>query len=160
MIHYTLSCDHDHEFEGWFRSSADFDTQAERGLVVCPVCGSNGIERGLMAPNVQSGRSKDARAAAMAEGAPTEAREPARTAVMVPNPAQRAMLEALRELKAKIVETAEHVGPRFAEEARKIHYGESEHRGIYGEATLEEAKALSDEGIEVHALPVLPDERN
>ncbi|MEJ1160382.1 DUF1178 family protein [Prosthecomicrobium sp. N25] len=162
MIHYSLSCEQEHAFEGWFRSSADFEAQAARRLVVCPTCGSTQVGRGLMAPNVQSGRSKDARAAAAAErSTPAAPSVPAPTAaMMVPNPVQRAMLETLREIKAKILASAEDVGPRFAEEARKIHYGEAEHRGIYGEASLDEAKALAEEGIEVHPLPILPDERN
>lgn len=170
MIHYSLVCDADHAFEGWFRSSADFDRQAAANLVACPTCGSAQVTRGLMAPNVQASRTKEARAEAAAaaraaatpaaETQPAAAPEPARQPLMVANPAQKAMLEALRDLRSKVIENADYVGGRFAEEARKIHYGESEHRGIYGEATPEETKALIDEGIEIHPLPVIPDDRN
>lgn len=155
MIHYSLVCDADHGFEGWFRSSADFDRQVANGFVACPICGSAKVGRALMAPNVQSGRAREARAEAVAAEAP-----PARRPMMVADPAQKEMLRALRDLKAKIVESADYVGDRFADEARRMHYGETEHRGIYGEASHDEAKALAEEGIEFQPLPVLPDDRN
>lgn len=149
MIHYTLLCEAEHAFEGWFRSSADFDAQVADGLVACPVCGSTSVTRGLMAPNVQSGRTREERA--------ETAR---RQTVMMPDQAQKTMLEALREIRKKVTENATYVGDRFAEEARRMHYGEIEHQGIWGEATPEEASSLSDEGIEFQALPGLPEERN
>ena len=149
MIHYTLVCDREHVFEGWFRSSDDFDTQVAGGLVACPVCGSVAVSRGLMAPSVQSGRAKD------------EREETAkRQTVMMPDPTQKMMLEALREIRRKVTENADYVGERFAEEARKMHYGETEHRGIWGEATSEEAESLADEGIEFQPLPGVPEDRN
>ena len=149
MIHYTLTCESEHSFEGWFRSSGDFDTQAAKGLVGCPTCGSTRVSRALMAPNVQSAKVK------------AEREETAkRRAVMMPDPTQKMMLEALREIRKKVTENATYVGDRFAEEARRMHYGEVEHQGIYGEATNEEAAALSEEGIEFQPLPVLPEERN
>ncbi len=151
MIHYTLVCEADHSFEGWFRSSDDFETQAAKGLVTCPVCNSASVNRAMMAPAVRSGRAKDAR----------EENDRRRTqTVMMPDPAQKMMLDALREIRKKVTENATYVGDRFAEEARKMHYGETEHRGIYGEATPEEASSLSEEGIEVQPLPALPDDRN
>ena len=159
MIHYTLTCDGEHSFEGWFRSSADFDLQARQGHVACPICGSTQVSRGLMAPNVQSARGRDERrdvASVAEQGEPNERRQ----MVMMPDPTQRAMLEALRELRQKVVENATYVGDRFADEARRMHQGEVEHHGIYGEATPEEAQSLAEEGIVCHLLPILPDERN
>ena len=152
MIHYTLTCESEHSFEGWFRSSADFDAQAAKGLVSCPTCGSPRVTRALMAPNVQSAKVKAEREEAVAAAK--------RQSVMMPDPAQKMMLEALREIRKKVTENATYVGDKFAEEARKMHYGEIEHQGIYGEATSEEASALSEEGIEFQPLPVLPEERN
>lgn len=163
MIRYSLICTADHGFEGWFRSSADFDGQSKRGLVSCPVCGSNEVTRGLMAPAVQTSRSKHERrepVAALPSPAGTEPEQHGRQPVMVPDPAQKELLEALRELRRKVTENADYVGDRFADEARRMHHGEAEHRGIYGEATAEETRALAEEGIEFHQLPVLPEERN
>lgn len=150
MIHYTLTCEQEHVFEGWFRSSADFDGQVGQGLVTCPVCGSTAITRAPMAPNVQSARGRESRAEAAAP----------RQTVMVPDQAQKMMLEALREIRRKVTESADYVGEKFAEEARKMHYGEAELRGIWGEATSEEASSLADEGIEFQPLPGLPEDRN
>lgn len=149
MIHYALVCEGEHSFEGWFRSSDDFEGQAAKGLVSCPTCGSTSVTRGLMAPSVQSGKAKD------------EREETAkRRSVMMPDPTQKMMLDAMREIRRKVTENATYVGDRFADEARKMHYGEIEHQGIYGEATSEEASALADEGIEFQPLPNLPEERN
>lgn len=149
MIHYTLVCEADHSFEGWFRSSADFDAQVAKGLVVCPVCGSAMVSRGLMTPNVQSGRARDER----------EEAERRRT-VMMPDPAQKQMLDTLREIRKRVTENATYVGDRFAEEARRMHHGEIDHQGIYGEATAEEVDSLAEEGVEFQALPPLPEDRN
>lgn len=149
MIHYTLVCDTEHTFEGWFRSSEDFDGQAAKGLVSCPVCGSTRIGRGLMAPNVQSAKVKDER---------DETAK--RQTMMMPDQTQKMMLDALREIRKKVTENATYVGEKFAEEARRMHYGEVEHQGIYGEATTEEASSLAEEGIEFQPLPALPEERN
>lgn len=160
MIHYMLTCEAEHGFEGWFRSSADFEEQAASGRIACPVCESRAVSRGLMAPAVRSARSDVARP----EPRPMPEEKPAAPADAVPmvlaEPAQRTMLQALRELREAVVKNADYVGDRFAEEARKIHYGETDHRGIYGEATLEDAQALAEEGIEIQPLPVLPDDRN
>ena len=149
MIHYTLICEAEHGFEGWFRSSGDFDGQAAKGLVSCPTCGSIRISRALMAPNVRSAKVK-------AEREETARRQ----AVMMPDPAQKMMLEALREIRKKVTENATYVGDRFAEEARRMHHGEVEHQGIYGEATSEEVSALTEEGVEFQPLPALPEDRN
>ncbi len=149
MIHYTLICEAEHTFEGWFRSSDDFDAQAAKGFVSCPTCGSTAIGRGLMAPNVRSAKLKD------------EREETAkRQSVMMPDQTQKMMLEALREIRKKVTENATYVGDKFAEEARKMHHGEIDHQGIYGEATSDEVSSLVEEGIEFQALPTLPEERN
>jgi hypothetical protein len=156
MIHYSLVCESEHAFEGWFRSSEDFERQTKMALVACPVCGSTTVHRGLMAPSVLSGRDRDA----TRNSPPPVATEAPKQPMMLPDPAQLAMLEALRELRAKITEGADYVGERFADEARRMHYGETDKRGIYGEASVDEAKALAEEGIPVSPLPTLPDDRN
>jgi len=142
MIHYTLKCERDHEFEAWFASSAAYDRAANAGGNVCPVCGSQKVDKALMAPAV-SGTKK-------AETVNLAAVDPRRVALR----------EAMREFRKKVTEGAENVGDRFAEEARKIHYQETEPRGIYGEATLEEARQLAEDEIEFLPLPSLPEERN
>ncbi|TBW40435.1 DUF1178 family protein [Siculibacillus lacustris] len=149
MIHYSLLCDSDHAFEGWFRSSEDFDAQAAKGLISCPVCGSTVVNRAMMAPSVRTARGREEREEA-----------PRRQAVMMPDPAQKMMLEALREIRKKVTENATYVGDRFAEEARRMHFGEVEHQGIYGEATADEVHALAEDGVEFQPLPTLPEERN
>jgi hypothetical protein len=160
MIRYTLVCNADHEFDGWFRSSEDFEAQATRGLVQCGICGSTKVERGLMAPNVVTSRSRAPVIEHVEATAPAAAAPAAQEVVVAPDPRQKAIIEALGELKRQIIASSDNVGDKFAEEARKIHYGEAPERGIYGQATGEEAMALIEEGIEVHALPVLPDEQN
>ena len=161
MIRYALVCSEAHEFEAWFRSASDFETQSTRGLVTCLVCGTVEVERALMAPNVVTSRSSRGRTVEEAPEVPAVAVVPSPMPVAAtPDPQQRAMLEALTDLKRKITASADFVGDRFAEEARKMHYGEAPERGIYGQATGDEARALIDEGIEVHPLPILPDEHN
>lgn len=141
MIRFSLSCEHSHDFEGWFRSNEDFDVQRKRSLVECPVCGSHKVEKALMAPAVSTGRKREKVALAM-------------------NEQQRAAMAQLKALTAKIRENADYVGDKFAEEARKIHFGESDPRGIYGEATPEEAKGLAEDGVAFMPIPVLPDDQN
>lgn len=156
MIRYSLECSQGHGFDGWFRSGADFDGQAEKGLVTCPVCGSVTVGRALMTPAVRPSR----KAAAEPQAQPVAAAPAAEALPVAADPRRAAMMAALKALKAKITAEADYVGPAFAEEARKIHYGEADARGIWGEASGEDVRGLIDEGIEVHALPVLPDERN
>jgi hypothetical protein len=167
MIRYALQCDKKHEFESWFPSSAAFDKQTKRGLVACPVCGSTKVEKALMTPRLaRTGKHKstdEATATPPVEAAHTGPEPPASeppTPVAMMSPQEVALRAKLKELREHLVANAENVGRRFPEEARKMHYGETEHRSIYGEASAEEAKELSDEGIEFHPLPVLPDERN
>jgi hypothetical protein len=143
MIRYGLVCERRHEFESWFRDSAMCDDQLRGGALECPVCGSAKIEKQLMAPAVR------------------HTREVAKQRVAAPGDArQKKLLEAMRQLRRKVEDSAEYVGERFPEEARRIHYQEAAERGIYGEATLEEAKALAEEGIEAHPLPRLPEDAN
>ncbi|HZP79951.1 MAG TPA: DUF1178 family protein [Pseudolabrys sp.] len=153
MIRYALVCEQQHTFESWFQNSAAYDKQAKRGLVTCPVCGSAKVEKAIMAPRLSG-------------GAPTEADAPEapaiepKTPVAMVSPQEQELRNKIKALREELVKNADHVGPRFPEEARKMHYGETEHRSIYGEASPEEAKKMAEEGIEFHPLPVLPDDRN
>ncbi len=135
MIKYELKCRKDHVFEAWFYDSATYDKQAAGGKIVCPVCNSRKITKAPMAPRI--GKSKGEVAAA-------EAKEVA------------VAMKALRELRDHVEKNADYVGDKFAEEARKIHYGEADKRNIYGEATKEEARELTEEGIDVAMIPWVP----
>ncbi|MBK1868145.1 DUF1178 family protein [Aestuariivirga sp. YIM B02566] len=157
MIRYDLICDKGHEFDGWFSDSAAYDAQAKRGLVTCVHCGSAKIEKQLMAPGipVKGNRKKEGptRPAASASAA-----QPVLASAF--DPRQEKLLQMMREMRKAVEENAEYVGNRFAEEARKIHYEESDKRGIYGETTAQDAKELIEEGIDIHPLPVLPEDGN
>jgi hypothetical protein len=162
MIRYSLRCQKDHEFEAWFRSSADYDKQAADNGVPCPICGDHRIVKAPMAPSIgRAGKDKRAIeppgqiAATPATPAPSEEK-----VQLAADPRQQALIQAMRELRKKIVEGSDYVGDKFAEEARKIHYQETEPRGIYGEATREEAEKLAEEGVEFAPLPPVPDDRN
>lgn len=141
MIKFSLTCERSHDFDGWFRNNEDFEKQQKRGLVDCPTCGSHKVEKALMAPAVSTGRKKEKIALAM-------------------NEQQRAAMAQLKALSEKIRENSDYVGDKFAEEARKIHFGESDARGIYGEATLDEAKSLAEDGVEFMPIPTFPDDQN
>jgi hypothetical protein len=156
MIRYNLRCERGHAFESWFQSSQAYETQEKRKLVNCPSCGSAKVERAIMAPQIVSKKSRDRSLTAPA--AATEATTPASTPLMMAQ--ERELRAKLRELRDHIVKNADNVGERFPNEARKMHYGDIEHRPIYGEASPEEARSLIDEGVEVSPLPVLPDDRN
>jgi hypothetical protein len=149
VIKYALVCEQRHEFDSWFASSAGYDKQAKRGLVTCPACGSSKVEKAIMAPRL-SGTRKQKRAA----------EPPAAEPVAMLTPQEQELRTKLKELREHITKNADYVGKKFPEEARKMHYGEVEHRSIYGEASVETAKELSEEGIELHPLPLLPDEQN
>jgi len=137
MIKYALQCDQAHEFEGWFGSSADYDDQAARGLVECPVCGSRGVSKQIMAPAVAGTKAQ--------RGAPA------------PDPKMREMMmAAMGEVRRHVEENFDYVGDAFAKEARAIHEGKSEERGIYGEASPTEVKALVEDGVRVAPLPPGP----
>jgi hypothetical protein len=142
MIRYALRCDRDHEFEAWFRSSADYDRAAQAGANLCPFCGSVKVTKAPMAPAVAGTKKGE------------------KVSLAAPDPRTQIMREALREFRKKVTEGADYVGDKFAEVARKIHYEETEARGIYGEASPEEAKALAEEGIGFHPLPPLPEDSN
>jgi hypothetical protein len=173
MIRYTLRCECGHAFESWFQDSASYDKQAKRGLVSCPACDSVKVEKSIMAPQIpRKGRTAEQRAgeekvqravarkkkteaaAVPATGAAASSPEPL---VMAPDTEFRAKLKELRD---HIKANADNVGDQFPEQARKMHYGEIEHRPIYGDASPTEAKALIDEGVDVLPLPVLPEDRN
>jgi len=141
MISFSLHCAEGHDFEGWFRNGADFDTQSERGLVACPVCGSAKVNKALMAPAVSTTKRREK--LALAAGAD-----------------HAKVMAQLQELARKVRDSGENVGDKFAEEARKIHFGEAESRGIYGEATLDEAKGLAEDGVAFLPLPSLPEDQN
>jgi hypothetical protein len=161
MIRYSLVCDRQHDFEVWFKNSADYDAQRKRKLVTCPACGSEKVEKALMAPSLGSGTKKGKKARATAEAAPAaEALAGDKAPVAMMSPQEREFRTKLKELRDHLTKNAENVGGKFPEEARKMHYGEIEHRSIYGEASPKEAKELHDEGVEFHPLPMLPDERN
>ena len=156
MIRYNLRCERGHAFESWFQSSQAYETQEKRQLINCPSCGSAKVERAIMAPRIVSRKSRDR--AAPAPAAATETTTPASTPLMMAQ--ERELRAKLRELRDHIVKNADNVGERFPNEARKMHYGDIEHRPIYGEASPEEARSLIEEGVEVSPLPVLPDDRN
>ena len=139
MIKYELKCDDcSHQFEGWFVDSAGYDEQSQSGEVMCPLCNSAKTRKAIMAPNIARRRgSEDNFNSAADNGAQIRA--------------------AMRELRRELPENSENVGEAFPEEARKIHYGETEERAIHGEASLDEAKELVDEGIDVMPLPILPE---
>lgn len=142
MIRYALACEAGHAFESWFRSSDDFDTQSRRGLVSCPHCGSGRVGKQIMAPALKGARKEAAAPVALAD------------------PRDAEMRQVLRAYRNFIETNAEHVGDKFAEEARKIHFGECDGRAIYGEATPGEIRELREESVEVAPVPILPDERN
>jgi hypothetical protein len=161
MIRYALVCDKGHDFESWFADSAAYDKQAKRKLVACPHCGSAKVEKAIMAPRLAGSRKGAAPVEMPAESpaaAPEKPQEKAPVAML--SPQERELRAKLKELRDHLTQNADNVGPKFPEEARKMHYGEIEHRSIYGEATSDDAKALAEEGIEFHPLPILPDERN
>lgn len=135
MIKYELKCKKEHVFEAWFQDSATYDAQAAKGQVSCPHCGSRKIVKAPMAPRLARSRG---------DQAADEARMAAQARKM------------LLELRDHVEKNADYVGSEFPEEARKMHYGDAEHRNIYGEATAEEAKELADEGIEVASIPWIP----
>ncbi len=133
MIRYALACDHDHEFEGWFGASADFDDQQAKGLIDCPVCASKQVRKQIMAPAISGTK---------------------RTAAAPADPRMREMMmEAMGQVRRHVEENFDDVGDAFAKEARAIHEGRSEDRGIYGQATSAEVKKLIDDGVPVAAMP-------
>lgn len=165
MICYALACGNGHSFESWFENSAAYDQQRKRKLVGCPVCDDTKIEKAIMSPRLSGTKKRGRRVAtpveAPAEAPPGTAMVPAPKApVAMMSPQEREFRQKLKELREHLTKNADYVGQSFPEQARQMHYGEIDHRSIYGEASLEDAKELHEEGIEVHPLPTLPDERN
>lgn len=144
MIRYSLTCDHDHRFESWFQSADAFDKLLASGMVCCAVCGSSDVRKSIMAPRI--GKSAEAEP----QTAPVP--EPQRP---LSAPASTAE-QAFRELREKVEANSEDVGANFASEARKIHNGEAPERAIYGEAKLQDAKSLIEDGVPVMPLPFMP----
>jgi hypothetical protein len=141
MIKYALVCAHEHPFEGWFGASADYDDQAARGLVECPVCGSSDVRKQIMAPAVSGTKARGSDADA--------------------DPKMRSMMmEAMRRVRSHVTDNFDYVGDRFAAEARAIHEGASEDRGIYGEASPKEVRALIEDGVQVAPLPPEPPKKS
>ncbi len=136
MIRYALTCEHEHEFEGWFSSSADFDDQQGRGLIECPMCASKMVRKQIMAPAV-TGTKKTVRE-------------------MPPAKMQAMMMEAAGRIRRHVEENFDDVGDAFASEARAIHEGRAEDRGIYGQATPKEVRELVEDGVPVAPLPAEP----
>jgi len=155
MIRYALQCDRGHAFESWFQNSSAYETQVKRKLVNCPACGSADVEKAIMAPHIVG---KKTPVAEKPPAASTDVATPGSTPLLMSE--ERELRAKLKELRDHIVKTADNVGERFPNEARKMHYGDIEHRPIYGEASSDEARALIEEGVEVTPLPVLPDDRN
>ncbi len=141
MIRFTLVCSEAHEFEGWFRDNADFDKQQKHNMVSCPVCETQSVGKAIMSPSVSTGRAQEKVTLAMGDE-------------------QRRMMSEMRAMAQKVKANADYVGDKFADEARKIHDGDTEPRGIYGEATNEEARALIEEGIDFMPLPSFPEDHN
>jgi hypothetical protein len=164
MIHYELQCQGDHAFDGWFKDSASFDRQAEAGLIACPICNSVKVRRALMAPALGRGKRPErdrpahddttlVPAPTAPHGSPPATRSGPELLAAADIPEKLRSL--LHQLRAEVETHCDYVGPNFAEEARRIHYGETEARGIYGETTPSEAEALADEGIEFGVMPWL-----
>lgn len=141
MINFSLICENEHEFDGWFRDGAAFEKQVAAGEVACPYCGSTKVSKGLMAPNIGAKSNRRVTAAAA-------------------SPNAKEMAEALRKMREYVHANADYVGESFPEEARKIHYEETEARGIYGEASADDVRDLTEEGIDVLPMPVLPEDGN
>jgi hypothetical protein len=157
MIRYALVCAKGHSFESWFQNSSAYDKQAKRGLVSCPQCGTPKVEKEIMSPRLAGARKRDA-APARSETAADRTNQT--TPVAMVSPQEHELRKKLKELREHLTKNSDYVGPKFSEEARKMHYGEIDHRSIYGEATPDDAQKLHEEGIEFHPLPVLPGDRN
>ncbi|MCP1199941.1 DUF1178 family protein [Notoacmeibacter sp. MSK16QG-6] len=151
MIHYALRCVDGHQFDGWFRSSSDFDAQKQRGLLSCPHCHTASVEKTLMAPAVRSPAEKTV--------APADAPQP-QSVGLVPDENQAQMLKQMAKMVREMKADATDVGEKFAEEARRIHFGETDKKKIYGSAKAEDVKSLLDDGVPVLPIPDLPEDQN
>jgi len=155
MIRYRLKCKKGHEFDAWFASSTAYERQAKGKQLSCAKCGSTQVSKALMAPKLTK-RSAAKERVVREAARPREAAKPETHRLA----AHGELMAAMRKLRAEIEAKSEYVGPRFPDEARKIHYEEAPARGIHGEATADEAEALSEEGIEFFPLPILPEDHN
>jgi hypothetical protein len=155
MIRYALVCAKGHSFESWFQNSSAYDKQVKRKLVTCPTCGSAEIRKEIMSPRLAGARKRNESSSVPGDKIPSD-----KTQVAMVSPGEIEFRKKLKELRDHLTKNADYVGAKFPEEARRMHYGEIDQRSIYGEASLDEAKKLQEEGIEFHPLPVLPDERN
>lgn len=166
MIKYQLVCNSEHTFDSWFASSSAFDALKSAGELTCPSCGSVDVRKAIMAPNVSVSTRRDEPVAATPQARPAAAVAPAQPPV--PTVALDAetrkrldeLVNAVREIRRELMEKADNVGPKFAEEARKIHFAEVEPRAIYGQATPEEAQSLLEDGVDFFTLPTLPEDQN
>lgn len=166
MILYRLRCKEEHEFDGWFRNGATFDAQRESGALECPVCGTATVSKALMAPSIASSRHPAEATAGDSQTGDARARdtqfgETRASEIQAVHPVMRQVAELKRQLRAMrrlVEENCDYVGDRFADEARRIHYGEREANGIYGETTPEESERLREEGIEFGSLPWIRDD--
>ncbi len=152
MIHYQLRCSDDHEFDGWFKDSAAFERQAELQMVECPVCGDRAVGRALMAPALTSGRGHSV----PVQATQAEPPRPPAAPIAEDGPLPDQMRAVLQRLRSEVEKNCDYVGPSFAEEARRMHKGDSDRRAIYGETTPDEAQALTDEGIGFSRIPWVP----
>lgn len=159
MIKFTLACENAHRFESWFQNGAAFDIQVDAGLVACPACGARKVAKAIMAPAITGRRKEEPRPQLPSNPAePSPAEAPKQVALLDAKDRElRAMIESIR---ARIFAEADDVGARFPDEARKIHDGLERERPIHGQASIEEARALLEEGIGILPIPVLPDEHN
>ncbi|MFV3131210.1 DUF1178 family protein [Niveispirillum sp. KHB5.9] len=147
MILFDLKCSQGHRFEGWFRNGAAYEAQAASHAITCPMCGDAKVDKAPMAPAIaKGGRSRDREEASAAPPAVPDAAQEAQGEIM----------RQLRELRSQVEKNADYVGEQFAEEARKIHYGEAEGRAIYGETSVEQAEALREEGVPIARIPWVP----
>jgi len=153
MIHYTLVCSQAHEFDGWFASSSGFDAQAARGLVECPVCGDKHVTRGLMAPAIPAKSNARSELVPVPAERPVAAESPAQNVATVGEQMPDQLRAALQKLRAEVERNCDYVGTDFAEEALRMHKGESEHRAIYGQTTEAQAEALQEEGVPIAMIP-------
>jgi hypothetical protein len=155
MILYRLRCSKGHEFESWFKDSKSYERQEKKSLIGCAVCGDAKVARAVMAPRLGKGGAKAEVEAPVAAPPPPPSPEQQQMAALARH-MPKELREALIKVREQVEKNCEHVGDKFAEEARKIHYGESDKRGIYGETSEDEAEALADEGIEFGRLPWVP----
>jgi len=158
MILYRLRCSKGHEFESWFKDSKTYERQEKKSLIGCAVCGDSKVARAIMAPRIgKKGNAVEVETLPAAPPVPTPEQQQAQQQMAaLARHMPKELREALMKVRAEVEKNCEHVGDKFAEEARKIHYGESDKRGIYGETSDEEAEALAEEGIEFGRLPGSP----